>query len=59
MEHPIEIVLVISPNLTNTFRHFVLEDDTVHQVPLQTYAIVVDYDAFVFAEGTFYASILL
>ena len=59
MEHPIELVLVTSPKLTNTFRPFVLKDDTVNQLLLQTYAIVVDYDAFVFAEGTCYASILL
>ena len=60
MEHPIEIVLVTSPKLINTFRPFVLEDDNVNQLPLlQTYAIVVDYDAFVFTEGTCYASILM
>ena len=59
MEHPIEIVLVTSPKLTNTFRPFVLEDDNVNQLLLQTFAIVVDYDAFVSAEGTCYASILM
>lgn len=59
MENPIEIVLVASPKLTNIFRPFVLDDDNVNQLLLQTYAVVVDYDAFAFSEGTCCASILL